>query len=331
LTGVIENTVKAERGERRPFAIRYSLFTILLALSFLATSVQGCATLRAERNAPPIGRFVEVENQRLHVVDLSPKKEAGPPVVLIHGASVNLRDLQMPLAGPLSERHRVVLVDRPGRGYSSRPADGWRLERQAELIHAALRELNVERPVIVGQSFGGAVALAYALRYPQELSGLALIAPVSHEWPGRIAWYYRVSQWPAAGVLFRRLVIPAYAPLAAPKGVVKSFAPDIPPEGYFENTGLALLFRPKDFRANAQDIAHLKAQVREMSRRYGEIRVPTAIVTGASDTVVSPEIHSLALASTIPNARLELLPDTGHALHHSETAKVVAAIESVAQ
>jgi pimeloyl-ACP methyl ester carboxylesterase len=250
--------------------------------------------------------------------------------VLIHGTSVNLRDMKLALGDALSTRHRVVIVDRPGRGYSSRPADGWRLKRQAEILHAALGELGVERPVVVGQSLGGAVALAYALEYQDEMTGLVLLAPVSHEWPGGIAWYNRVSQWPIAGALFRRLVLPIYAPLAANSGVANTFAPDAPPEGYAEATGLALLFRPADFKSNAADIARLKPQVAAMSRRYREIRIPTAILAGASDRTVSPHIHARALARDIPGATLQILPETGHALHHAQTARVAAAIESVA-
>ncbi len=190
---------------------------------------------------------------------------------------------------------------------------------------------GVEKPIVVGQSFGGAVALSYALNHQEDISGLVLLAAVSHEWPGGVAWYNKASGWPVAGTLLRRIVIPIYAPLAAKSGVIKSFRPDEAPPGYYEKSGLTLLFRAKDFRSNAADIRHLKPQIIEMSGRYAEIKVPTAIVTGADDTTVSPALHSAALARILPDAYYEVIPDTGHALHHSETAKVVAAIEIVAE
>ncbi len=293
----------------------------LIALQFWAVA-------RAEKNAPPIGKFVDVDGERLHVVDVPAADGAtGPPVILIHGASVNLRDMEIALGAPLSKNHRVIVIDRPGRGYSSRPADGWRLDVQARLIRDAARALEVKRPIVVGQSLGGAVALRYALQYQDEMAGLVLLAPVSHEWPGGVAWYNSVSGWPVAGTLLRRLVIPVYASLVSKSGVAKSFAPDTPPDGYFEKSGLSLLFRPKDFKANAEDLRHLKAQVVAMSARNGELRLPTAILAGDKDVTVSPQRHSMALARDIAGASLEMLPGAGHALHHSQTARIVAAIE----
>ena len=309
---------------------RMTLLAVLVLIGALA-ALQGCASLSAEKNAPPIGRFVDVGGTRLHVYDTGPVAgSAAPPVVLIHGASVNLRDMKIALGDRLAETRRVVIVDRPGRGYSDRPEDGWRLDRQAALIREAVQALGVERPVVVGQSLGGAVALAYALAFQDEMSGLVLLAPVSHEWPGGVAWYNNASGWPVAGFLLRRLVIPVYAPLAARPGVEKSFAPDPAPPDYYDRSGLTLLFRPKDFKANAADLRNLKPQIVEMSRRYGEIRTPTAILTGIDDPTVSSRIHSMALAREIAGASLELFPDAGHAVHHAETDAVIRAIDEVA-
>ncbi len=304
-----------------------TLTAVVAALLFLG----GCATWRAERIAPPIGRFVDVERERIHFVDIGPEQSGLPPVVLIHGASVNLRDMKMALGDELAKTRRVIIVDRPGRGYSTRPDEGWALESQADLIHAAVAAAGAKRPIVVGQSFGGAVALAYALKYQNDMSGLVLLASVSHQWPGGVAWYNRASGWPVVGQLLRRLVIPVYAPVAAKSGVIASFRPDEAPPGYYEASGLTLLFRAKDFRNNAADLRHLKPQIIAMGGRYSEIRIPTAILTGADDTTVSPDLHSAALAREIPGAYYEVIPDTGHALHHSETAKVIAAINLVTE
>lgn len=294
-------------------------------------AIGGCSTWRAEKMSPPIGQIVEVDGERLHVLDIGPRNSATPPVVLIHGASVNLRDMKMALGDRLSASRRVIMVDRPGRGYSTRPRDGWRLESQALLIHDAVAKLGAEKPIIVGQSFGGAVALRYALDYQDDMSGLVLLAAVSHEWPGGAAWYNRASGWPVIGTLLRRIVIPIYAPIAAKSGVIKSFEPDEAPDGYYEKSGLTLLFRARDFKSNAADIRCLKPQIVAMQGGYSAIHVPTAIVTGADDSTVSPKLHSAALAREIPRAYYEVIPDTGHALHHSETAKVIAAIDRVAE
>lgn len=306
------------------FAIVFTVFAgLIIAGEF--------SSRHAESVSPPLGEIISVEGVRMHVLDLGPKNSAAPPIVLIHGASVNSRDMKLALGDQLSKSRRVIIVDRPGRGYSTRPKDGWRLDVQARLIHDTVEKLGVDRPIIVGQSLGGAVALSYALNFQKDISGLVLLAAVSHEWPGDVAWYNKVSGWPVVGTLLRRIVIPVYAPFAAKSGIIESFKPDDPPAGYYERSGLTLLFRPKDFRNNAADLRNLKAQIIEMSSRYGEIKTPTAILTGANDTTVSPTLHSAALAREIKGAYYEVLPDTGHGLHHSETGKVIAAIDLVAE
>lgn len=306
-------------------------FAIVFLLILSHAALSGCATFKAEKASPPAGQFVDIDGVRLHVLDTGPVAgDAGPPIVLIHGASVNLLDMKLALGDELSRTHRVIMVDRPGRGYSERPKDGWRLDLQARLIHDAAASLGAERPIVVGQSFGGAVALAYALQHQDDLSGLVLLAPVSHPWPGGVAWYNRVAGWPAVGFLFRRLVIPVYAPGAARRGVVNSFGAGGAPENYFDEAGIGLLFRAKDFKSNAADLRNLKAQITTMSARYGEIRVPTAIFVGDADKTVSPDIHARRLVTEIPGATLEVFPGVGHALHHEKKAPIIAAIEAMA-
>jgi len=309
--------------------MRVNFYLVVSLMLLVIGAVSGCATWRAERDAPAIGSFVEVDGMRAHVVDIGPRDAAKPPVVLIHGASVNLRDMKMSLGDPLSQARRVIMVDRPGRGYSERPDQGDRLDVQARFIHGVVTSLGVENPIIVGQSFGGAVALAYALQYQDEMAALVLLAPVSHEWPGGVAWYNSVSQTPIAGFLLRRLVIPAYGQLAAKQSVQASFTPDAPPENYVERAGIALLFRPRDFKSNASDIVHLKEQIIGQQNRYGEIDLTVAIVTGTTDSTVSPELHSKTLAKEISGSSLTLLPDTGHGLHHAKTAKILSIIEAL--
>jgi len=92
---------------------------------------------------------------------------------------------------------------------------------------------------------------------------------------------------------------------------------------------LSLLFRANDFKSNAADVEHLKAQIITQQNRYGELELPVAIVTGEDDTTVSPELHSKALARDIAGATLTLLPDTGHALHHAETETILMIIRGM--
>ncbi len=303
---------------------------LFFGILFVAiTGLTGCATWNAERNAPMIGEWIDVDGERMHAFTAGPRDGDLPPVVLIHGASANLLDMQMSLGEALSQDRFVVMIDRPGRGYSDRPKHGYALDVQARYIHEVVNTFGLKDPLIVGQSLGGAVALNYALQYQEEMGGLVLLAPVSHEWPGGIAWYNRASQIPLIGFLLRRLVIPVYGQLAAEDGIEDTFLPDTAPENYYRRSGLALLFRPGDFKSNAADIAHLKQEIIRQQNRYGELQLMVAIMTGTSDTTVSPEIHSKTLATQIDGAMLTLFPDTGHALHHSQTEKIIEAINAL--
>lgn len=312
-------------GKRRIMSL-----TLALALTGGAVALQGCVAWNAERKSPPIGRFVETSGERMHVLELGAANASkGPPIVLIHGASVNLRDMKLALGDRLSTERRVILVDRPGRGYSTRPDQGYALKTQAALIHQTVKALGVEKPVIVGQSLGGAVALAYALEYQTEMSGVVLLAPVSHPFAGGVAWYNHLSQWPIAGTLFRRAVLPLYAPLVARRSVEKSFAPNAAPDGYYDNAGVTLLFRARDFQSNASDLTHLNRQLIAQSPDYGSLDLPLAILSGDADTTVSPDIHARRLAKEAPQATLTILPGVGHALHHAEADEIARAILAV--
>ena len=305
--------------------MRYLLSGMLLCFAGICLG-SVLMTKRFENTAPPIGAYVDVNGARLHYFDLGPRDSELPPVILIHGASANSRDMKIALGDELAKTRRVLIFDRPGRGYSTRDSEGWGIAIQARQLHAGATAIGVSRPIVVGQSLGGAIALAYGLEFQDELSGLVLLAPVSHEWPGGVAWYNTVSETPVLGFLFRRLLLPYYGPLAAREIVPASFSPDEPPEGYLRDAGVELLFRPRDFGANAEDLVMLKRQIVEMQGNYSKLRLPMMIFAGDDDTTVSPTIHARALAEEAPHAHFEMFADTGHALHHARAQEIVAAI-----
>lgn len=302
---------------------------ILSAVLISAFAFSGCASLQAEKNAGPIGTIMNVDGNDVHVFARINDKASLPPLVFIHGASTNLRDMNIAFGDVDFGDRTIVMIDRAGHGYSERPKDGHKLSVQAEQINKALVQLGVEQPIVIGQSFGGSVALAYALEYQADMSGLVLLAPVSHEWPGGIAWHNNVSQIPGLGFLFRRIVIPAYGQFAAADGIEGAFTPNKAPENYAERVGLSLLFRPKEFRSNAADIYHLKNEVIAMQDRYGTLALPVEVIAGEDDKSVYPDIHAKALGREIPGANLHLLPNTGHALHHARAAFIADRINSI--
>lgn len=302
---------------------------LVAALLALATAV---GAVLIERQHPPAGRFVDVDGGRLHVLELG-TQHAGVPIVLLHGASGNLHDMRLALGERLARNHRVILIDRPGHGWSARLGgdDDASPPRQAALIARTLDALGIKRAIVIGHSFAGAIVTAFALGFPDRVAGLVLLAPVTHPWPGGIAWFYSLSATPVVGPLFARTVV---LPVAFPFLQVFArtvFAPQPMPEDYVRRSALALLLRPSAFLANARDVAQLKESVTRQSPRYAEITAPTVIVTGDRDTIVSPDIHSRALAATLPHAKLIVLPGVGHAVQHVAADLVVAETERLAQ
>jgi pimeloyl-ACP methyl ester carboxylesterase len=309
---------------------------VLAALFFAGLLFTSIAARRIEAAHPPVGRFVDITGGRLHVLDLAPptgaaKPDALWPVVLIHGASGNLGDVRLALGDRLAKTRRVVLVDRPGHGWSDRP--GGKADaspaRQAALIAQALDGIGLDRFVLVGHSLGGTVAAAFAGRYPERVAGLVLLSAVTHPWEGGLDWHYNVGATPILGTAFARAAALPIGEVLLERGAREVFLPQEMPADYIDRAGIQLLLRPAEFVANAQDVAALKAFVTREAPHYRDLTMPTVVLTGDADRTVSPTLHSRAIAAALPDARLVILPGIGHMPHHVATAEVIAAIDSV--
>src|SRR3954463_2815274 len=189
------------------------LYLVALVLIFvLLAAITSLGVARLEAAHPPTGQFIEVQGVRIHVAVLGLAADAPgaePAIVLIHGASGNLEDMRLALGEKLAASHRVILIDRPGHGWSSRPAsdDCASPARQAELVAGALEQLCVRRAVLIGHSWGGAFATAYALAFPNRTAGLVLLAAVTHPWAANPGWYNKMAGLPYIGTLFLRTCV----------------------------------------------------------------------------------------------------------------------------
>ena len=298
-----------------------NIITAGIAAFFGAIFLTSCASTKMiQKSNPPQGQFQTVNGTKLHYIDTGANADglAGPtPIVLIHGASANLLDMKLALGDRLAKQRRIIMVDRPGHGYSQRPENGYLLSEQTRLINGLLNSLGIQEPIVLGQSFGGAVALNYALEYPDALSGLLLVAPVSHSWPGGgVDSYHSAATAPVLGPLFLRTAIPIVKATRGEEIAKGSFKPQGAPENYYEKAGVELVFRPGNFKANSEDLLHLHDQILTQQTRYGAIKVPTKIIAGTDDKSVYPEIHSENLNKEIPNSEYILMQGIGHPLHH---------------
>ncbi len=309
----------------------WGLLAAALAAALAAHALSAHAkayTRRAEAQFPAAGRFVDAQDARLHVREAGP--EGAPRLLLIHGASSNLLELWGPLATEFSPVHRVVAYDRPGMGHSTRARrDAHALASQARCAARVLEQTGGGAALIVAHSLGAAVALRLALERPDLVRGLVLIAPACCPYPGKPAWWARLSAMPVLGGLFCGLLIPWLGPLMSPASVANNFWPAAVPVNYAEDAGLPLIFRPLAFRASARDVCATNVEFAAQQPRYAELLTPAIIITAEKDRIVSPKRHARALAAMLPAAELVIAPDTGHMPHRLRTDLVVAAIRRV--
>ncbi len=301
---------------------------VLLALLILALLTQA-GVLALQRAYPAQGKMIEVSGATLHVVDIGPR-DAAPPIVMIHGASSNLETLRWPLGDRLAQNHRVILIDRPGHGWSRRTRlQDSTLAVQGRMIEEALERLGVGRAIFVVHSWAGALGARMALDYPERVAGLVMLAPVAYPWRGGVGWYNKAITTPVVGPLLAyTITLPLGLFLTGP-GARGVFLPQIMPDGFVKATATPLLLRPRAFSANARDLVTLKAGVTEQAPRYEAIAASTVIISGDTDATVSLDIHSRPLAAAVPNAKLVVLPGVGHMVQHAATERVVAEIEAM--
>lgn len=249
-------------------------------------------SMSAERAVPKRGKTLTVEGNQIHYTDEGPRD--APVLVMIHGLAGNLHNLSYALTAQLSSEFRVINLDRPGSGYSTR-ANGEvaSLPGQAHIIWACLDQLGVEKPVLVGHSLGGAVSLAMALERPEKTGALALLCPLTHA-DGKPHAVFEILM--IRPKLLRLLL--AYT-LAAPVGKMTAratleqvFAPEAVPGDFMVKGGYKLNSRPKTFLGASTDLAATIASLPSLVARYkADLKTPGGILFGAEDPILNPDVH----------------------------------------
>lgn len=306
--------------------------------TFLMTSAAGCVTAcggggpvrqlgDATAAYPPIGRFVRAGDLRIHAWE----QGAGRPVIMLHGASGNLRDFAFDLGPRVARTHRAIAFDRPGQGYSDRPAErGGDPAVQARVLRAAALEMGVERPILVGHSWGAALAMAWALADPEGVAGVVTVSGFVMPWSDRrvfaelvgldrvlIGFYfdYLQSTGPSGGI---------------ERFVNRIFRPQMPPAGYLDYVGGPLSLRTSAVEANKADIAAISDALRRQAPDYARVQAPVEIISGTADFIIKPDRHPIPFDRMLPNSTLTLLPGVGHMAHHVHPELVLAAIDRIA-
>ncbi|MBD0271145.1 MAG: alpha/beta hydrolase [Acetobacteraceae bacterium] len=318
-----------------PFAAAKKLATARPALLAGAAVLAGlalanhAAARRAERKHPPKGGFIEVDGVRLHYTD----RGSGQPVVLIHGNAVTGDDYDTSgVAGRLAETHRVIVFDRPGFGHSERPRGRlWTAMAQADLLHKALERLDVQRPVVVGHSWGAIVALSLAARRKDDTAGLVLLS-------GYYFWTFRPdvllvvpAAVPVLGDLLRYTVSPVLGRLLMPLLKRAMFSPAPVTARFKREYSDAMALRPSQIRATSLDGTLMIPGAVRLRHHYDDLaKNPVAIVAGSGDKIVRKR-SAERLHAEIPGSALRIVEGAGHMVHQSAPEEVVEAIRAVAR
>ena len=281
----------------------------------------------AEAESPPAGKFVEVDGIRLHYIE----RGDGPPLVMLHGMGALVQDfLGSGLIDRAAERYRVIAFDRPGYGYSERPRDQmWPAEAQAALIQAALVKLGIERPVVLGHSWGTLPALALALNYPDQVHGLVLLSGYYFASPRPDPLLLVGPSLPYVGPLVANTVSPLIG--RATRSVVfrQIFAPNPVPDSFKELFPVELALRPVHIQASAGDAGQMQMAAMKLSKRYAELTMPVAIAAGDGDKVVAFS-QAERLHAAIPHSSFHPAPEVGHLIHWIVPDLVMDAIDAAA-
>jgi pimeloyl-ACP methyl ester carboxylesterase len=312
-------------SRRRPSSVATTLAASAIALGALAVANHVMAR-RAERRHPAKGAFMEVDGVRLHYSD----RGEGSPVVLIHGNMVTGDDYNTSgIAEILQERHRVIIFDRPGFGHSERPRGRiWTADKQADLLHKALQQLGVARPVVVGHSWGAIVAMAMAVRHEADTAGVVALS-------GYYFWTLRpdvllvsVGALPIVGDILRYTVSPLLNWLLMPLVKHALFSPGAVPGRFNAEFSTAMAVRPSQIRATPEDGALVIPGTLALRDHYKDLTLPVVIMAGEGDKVVFKR-RAEQLRAVIKGSVLHVLQGAGHMVHYQATRQVAEAVETV--
>lgn len=284
-------------------------------------------TRKAERENPPQGRFVSVDGLRLHYTVHGDSDS--PPLVLLHGNGASATEMELSGLVDLAARHfRVYAFDRPGYGHSDRPAHGhsYTAEAQARLFLQALRELEVERPVVLGHSWGSMVAFAMGLAEPQAVRALVLVSGYYTPSLRLDAPLMGIAALPVLGPLMRHTISPLLSRALWPLMTRRIFGPKPVTEAFKRAYPAWMSLRPHTLQASAAESGMMIWEGIKQRRREDGLAVPTVIVAGEADLMVITRWQSQRLHARLPQSRLHVVPGEGHMVHHTATPAVMEAI-----
>lgn len=309
------------------------LFGGLLLLAVIVVAGLVLATwwiaAKAERLVPANGKFIEIDGNRIHYVETG----EGRPIVFLHGLGAQLHHFRHTLFDRFGPGYRLIALDRPGSGHSLRASGATgRLPEQAQLVRRFIEALGLERPLVVGHSLGGAIVLTLAVEHPKTISGIALLAPLTHL-ETRVRQKFdllyvpsRLLRW----IMAYTVAIPASLKYAEPT-MKFIFAPQPVAGDYMIAGGGWLGLRPAHYHATSTDVVAVEQDLGRIEQRYGEIAMPAGILFGTADRVIGIAVHGEPMRDRIKGLDFEAVDGLGHMPQFVEPERVIAFIKRIAE
>ena len=229
------------------------------------------------------------------------RQGSGPPVVLVHGLGGTSRAIWKHLGPELAREFEVVAYDLRGAGESARPQGRYSLDDFVFDLGRLIEQLELERPALVGHSFGGSVVLKYAADYPRDVAAVVAVGgPTTLPEQTRQAMRDRAATVEAEGM-------GTVAETVATNGMAPSFrAAD--PAAFREYVELLAANDVAAYAATCRTIGDL-----DLEDDLGRIEAPVLLLGGDQDGVAPPAAQERT-AAAIADAEVVLVPETGHIL-----------------
>lgn len=283
-------------------------------------------TRRARRRLGPRGIFRTVDGVEVHHL----RYGEGPLVLFLHGLAGFLQDFtENGILDALSQDREVLVLDRPGYGHSTLPKPELSDPRaQADWLARLIEATGHEDAVVVGHSLGGALALSLAVRHPERVRGLVLLAPYAYPNTEPDDWIHKLPRlpWLRTGIAWT-LVVPV-ARLLEPWFVSASFTPQPVPDSYHQ-LWLDHVLQPDHFRTTIEELRRIDPALAELRAGYPDVDVPTVILAGMQDVSVDPVENAHRLADELPSAELVTFGGYGHMIPWTHPDEVVEAVRRV--
>jgi pimeloyl-ACP methyl ester carboxylesterase len=281
---------------------------------------------KVERDNPPQGKFIDVDGVRLHYTD----RGDGDALVLLHGNGLFNTDFDLSgVVEKASKPYRVITFDRPGFGYSERPGNtNWTPEAQARLFYNALHQIGIERPIVLGHSWGTLVALAMALAFPKYVRAITLVSGYYYPSLRPDVPIMAAPAIPGVGHLLRHTIAPLLGRMMWPLLVKRMFQPAPVPER-FEQLPKWMSLRPSQLGASAAETGMMIPAAKRLSLRYKELTMPVTIIAGKGDRIVDVEHNAQRLHHEISHSELIIDDGVGHMPHYAVPEQIVEALSRI--